>query len=348
METACTCMTWDALKALYYPTIATEYHIMDAKWEGINNNYEASEYWPECEQVPECADTELFNELLCQCLPDPEQTDCAVNPWCEVGELTNPHDPCTCITEENLTVTFPSWATMQDIYSTISSKVAPEPELDQCPWIEYQLQCLGAGQYWNELACDCFAWDECTEECADGQMRDPKEAPCGSCVDMSYVRERYFDNAASDDSIYASQEIAAENYIRAKSSDDFPECPSFDTAATGSAEDCGDYYYWNELSCTCNPNSLKEGCDACADDLYWSPVSFCDCQPMDSLADFFPGWATEDHIIRSMEPLVPVAVDPTTGEELETCPLDENLRVCWGPDLYWDELACLCRYWSAD
>ena len=34
---------------------------------------------------------------------------------------------------------------MQDIYSTISSKVAPEPELDQCPWIEYQLQCLGAG-----------------------------------------------------------------------------------------------------------------------------------------------------------------------------------------------------------
>ena len=175
-------------------------------------------------------------------------------------------------------------------------------------------------------------------------MRDPKEAPCGSCVDMSYVRERYFDNAASDDSIYASQEIAAENYIRAKSSDDFPECPEI----VGMTQDCPFMQYWNELTCSCHVDSLTEGCDACADDLYWHPTQYCYCAPIEEIADSFPGWATEDHIIRSMEPLEPVAVDPTTGEELETCPLDENLRVCWGPDLYWDELACLCRYWDTD
>ena len=65
------------------------------------------------------------------------------------------------------------------------------------------------------------------------------------------------------------------------------------------------------------------------------------------LRNLFPGWATEDAIMKSMEmgnshPTPPI--DP----EIETCPFSENLRACYGTDLYWNELACMCLHLEAN
>lgn len=142
----------------------------------MENNYYIKETgdWPFCDLTDDsCADTEILNELSCSCLPDPDQSSCS--PYCDAGMFTSPADPCECITEEQLVALFPSWASMNDIYSTISRKAAPEPELDLCPWFEHQYECLGKGNYWNELACTCFVPDLGGDECPDGEMRDPLE-----------------------------------------------------------------------------------------------------------------------------------------------------------------------------
>ena len=60
----------------------------------------------------------------------------------------------------------------------------------------------------------------------------------------------------------------------------------------------------------------------------------------------FPGWASEDSIMKSFE--AGSSLPDIDTDDYQICEFSEHRRECRGTDLYWSELACQCLHLMAN
>ncbi len=108
---------------------------------------------------------------------------------------SDPLDACKCVTEEELIAMYPSWASFDDIIESISFKPEPKNEFDyvKCPIEEYERECTGKNNYWNELACACFKIPEGEVDCPDNEVRDPFSS--NDCIASDVLMGEYYRGA---------------------------------------------------------------------------------------------------------------------------------------------------------
>lgn len=175
----CTCDSWDNIRE-FFPPVASNEHIRDSHYDGMNRGYTIEEEgWPECMDEPACPEYFIWNELACECFPDPEDAP-PCNTRCDAGMFEDPSTMCNCVTQEELENLFPSWATMDDIFSTMLRRAEPKDEFSyvRCPYEFETHTCKGANKYWNELTCQCHFLNDlmtCGEECGEGMVYNPME-----------------------------------------------------------------------------------------------------------------------------------------------------------------------------
>ena len=67
--------------------------------------------WPECEDVPECDNTQYFNPLACKCF----RREYCPEPGCEAGTDLDPAESCSCVAFSVIKSYYPDWATLGDV-----------------------------------------------------------------------------------------------------------------------------------------------------------------------------------------------------------------------------------------
>ena len=119
--------------------------------------------------------TQYFNWLACACFA---KFQCEIA--CKPGYQLEPFVTCgNCVSEEKIRSLYPSWATDSDIKDAAVSGIA-NAEVRPADWRLCPVaKTCKQGQYWDKLACRCFALLEC--QCPMGMRTDPATM-CGQCL----------------------------------------------------------------------------------------------------------------------------------------------------------------------
>ena len=205
--------------------------------------------------------------------------------WCGDGYVNDPKSGCGCITAQEARNIYPKWATPLDIYNSNQEgfdNIVGSEEWRVCPYYDHVTDCP-VGEYWNELACQCFKMASCRIGCREGTQLSPLST-C-NCVDSEELRAKLYPDWATDDDIRSANEAGWANY---KNPDGiWPTCDV----------ECSDDFYLNELACKCF-STVKYCFVPC--EVMSMPTSHCGCT--EDKADYyalFPHWATDEMIDRS-------------------------------------------------
>ena len=130
-----------------------------------------------CNPTPICSQDSIFNDLSCNCYPNPAFVRCAAP--CDADMYSDPRSPCECIDEYELYTFFPSWADLDDIKRSLGLESSSK-RTDDAEIIEPEDGTLMKPDYWprcpdpwkmcsseyqfNELACQCIYFNDCGQD----------------------------------------------------------------------------------------------------------------------------------------------------------------------------------------
>ena len=179
------CLPDPMIRSLY-PEWATEDEISTSKQEGIWRVQDRPSDWRVCyeEETPEqCREDQYWNELACECMSN-------VPCWsiCSPGSMLDPVEDCgaaSCARIPEIYLNhYPVWANPMDVENAeIEGKSKRQSELWNrhrvCPLIFDEAYPCGAGQYWNELSCQCHTVTLCLMLCGENEDFHPlKQCEC--------------------------------------------------------------------------------------------------------------------------------------------------------------------------
>ena len=129
-----------------------------------------------------------YNWLVCDCLPVYISENS-----CESGFKKKPSEYYECISDEDYSALFPSWATDEDITQYETEGIRKQKTLlsgdPACP-IAKRSPCSD-GFYWNRLACECLVEVQCEKGCAPGTALDPSKS-CGDCMPQTEIYSQFY------------------------------------------------------------------------------------------------------------------------------------------------------------
>lgn len=171
--------------------------------------------WPLCDVPPTCTDTQYFNDVACECYPDPNLVVCST----ECDLVSDPREPCACIGFDELKTIFPEVATFEEIKKSMPEVLPVESVVEEAvreyekpaQWQECAPEKTKCKEYnpFNSLACRCQAMVMCDEWCEDVLQTDPFTG-CG-CITDAELKE-YFPADATQEDIDLSFQVMWEDF----------------------------------------------------------------------------------------------------------------------------------------